>query len=211
MQIAWADLRLISRAAADGSGMHASLFGRESSNTKPPGWETNYSCSIDFEAFSSYDISPLFLHVCRTRGMIRNLTKKSVISKEPYVAGSFLDRGRGMIMRSFGRFDSMVFHRCNAIHTMFMSINIDVLFVDSGNTISGVRRRVVPWTPIVRCSGAANVIELPEGTIDRTGTEVGDVLDLNAELTEAEKLRQKANSLVPQAAETAIPYKKAKQ
>jgi len=78
----------------------------------------------------------------------------------------------------------MVFNRCNCIHTMLMSMEIDVLFVDEDNRICEIRRNLRPWRPLVRCGRASAVIELPEGVIEKTGTEPGDILDLNAEVSQ---------------------------
>ena len=116
--------------------------------------------------------------------MIHNLTKKTVIARKSFVAMTFHDRARGLIARDFQDFDAMVFNNCSSIHTMFMSMNIDVLFVDRNNKICGLRRNLNPWVPLVRAPGAVSVIELPVGTIERSNTEKDDVIDLNAELTE---------------------------
>ncbi len=139
--------------------------------------------------------------------MIWNLTKKIVISRKPVVAESFLERGVGMIGRDFKDFDAMIFHRCGAVHTMFMGISIDILFVDSSNRICGIGRAVAPWKPLVRAPNAETVIELPSGTVERTGTEENDVLDLNAELSEPEKLLGKVAEL-PVAPNPVIPCRK---
>ena len=117
--------------------------------------------------------------------MICNLSKRHVLARRPVAALGFLLRARGMIGRDFRDFDAMVFHRCGAIHTLGMRMPIDVLFVDPENRICALRRELVPWVPFVRASRAVAVIELPVGTIARTNTETGDILDLNAELTEA--------------------------
>ena len=119
--------------------------------------------------------------------MIINLTKNKIIAKKPLFAVSFMARGRGMIGRNFEDFDAMVFSRCNSIHTMLMSIKIDVLFVNIENSICEIRKGLLPWKPFIRCSKAMAVIELPDGAINRTETEVGDVLNLNAELTQDTK------------------------
>ncbi|MCX6983468.1 MAG: DUF192 domain-containing protein [Lentisphaerae bacterium] len=116
--------------------------------------------------------------------MIHNLTKKTVIARKSFVAMTFHDRARGLIGRDFQNFDAMVFNNCSSIHTMFMSMGIDVLFVDRNNKICGLRRNLSPWIPFVRSPGAFCVIELPAGTVERSNTEKGDVIDLNAELTE---------------------------
>ena len=62
-------------------------------------------------------------------------------------------------------------------------MKIDVLFVDIENRVCDFRKELVPWKLIVRSAPAVAVIELPCGTIDYTNTEIGDILDLNAELS----------------------------
>lgn len=86
-----------------------------------------------------------------------------------------------MIARNFDGFDAMVFQRCNAVHTMFMGIRLDLVFVDAGNCVCAVREAVGPWRLMIREGGASTVIELPAGTVARCRIERGDVLDLNAE------------------------------
>jgi len=128
--------------------------------------------------------------------MIINLTKKTVVAKVPVSAATFADRGRGMICRDFNGFDAMVFNHCNCIHTMLMRINLDVIFVDSGNRVCDLREKLLPWKPLVRCGTASAVIELPEGAIRGSHTDVGDLLDLNAELTN-ETEKKLAGALMP--------------
>lgn len=68
----------------------------------------------------------------------------------------------------------------NGIHMMFMRFPIDAVFVgraeiDGTRVVRSVHRRLRPWVglvPLVR--GADGVLELPAGTIERTGTQVGD-------------------------------------
>lgn len=89
-----------------------------------------------------------------------------------------------MIGRSFSSadFDAMVFERCTSIHTMFMSEAIDVVFIDLENRVSRVCSNLSPWLPVVFGRGGRSVIELPAGAAERLNIEVGDVLDLNAEV-----------------------------
>jgi len=114
--------------------------------------------------------------------MIVNLSKNRIIARNPVYAEDFITRGRGMIGRKFDTFDAMVFNRCNCIHTMFMRIRIDILFVDLDNKVCYLREKQVSWHPFIRSKEAVAVVELPEGTIAATGTEIGDRLDLNAEV-----------------------------
>ena len=135
--------------------------------------------------------------------MIINLAKNKIIARNPVFAVSFMARGRGMIGRNFDDFDAMVFSGCNCIHTMLMSIKIDILFISSDNSICEIRERLLPWKPFVRCSKAVTTIELPEGTIKRTETEVGDIINLNAELTHERERELKQNLI--SAPKVAIP------
>jgi uncharacterized membrane protein (UPF0127 family) len=75
----------------------------------------------------------------------------------------------------------------NGIHMMFMRFPIDAIFVgrpgvDGGDDVRpvlSVHRSLAAWTglvPLVR--GAHGVLELPVGTIDASGTQVGDRIRL---------------------------------
>lgn len=121
--------------------------------------------------------------------MIRNLTRKTVLSYRTFQATSFGDRLRGMIGRPFEEngFDAMVFPSCSSIHTCFMTFPIDVIFLGAENTVLKTCPDCRPWRPAVWCAGARSVIELPEGALAHTGTEPGDRLDLNAETVQHEK------------------------
>jgi uncharacterized membrane protein (UPF0127 family) len=117
--------------------------------------------------------------------MICNLTKRTILARRPVAAIGPLARMRGMIGRDFRDFDAMVFCRCACIHTLGMRMPIDVVFVDADNRICALRPDLPPWHPFAGAARAVAVVEMPAGTIARTGAETGDILDLNAELTEA--------------------------
>jgi uncharacterized membrane protein (UPF0127 family) len=138
--------------------------------------------------------------------MIRNLSKKTIISKRPLVAVCFFERGFGMIGRHFDRFDAMVFNDCRAIHTMFMTMKIDVLFVDRENRVCEIRKSLDTWKPFVSCPQASSVIELPRGAIARSLTEKGDFIDLNANPTQEEQEKYLTGGIIA-APEAALPLK----
>lgn len=108
--------------------------------------------------------------------MIRDITRKSILSRKPYHATGLWDRTRGMIGRDFAKcaFDSMVFPRCNAIHTFFMSCALDVVFLDRENTVVHLAEHLKPWHPCVCKRSACSVIELPPGAIAGAGVVLGD-------------------------------------
>ena len=72
--------------------------------------------------------------------MIVNQNRNTTIACKPFHAVRLWDRTRGMIGREFGEaFDAMVFSACNAIHTFFMKIPLDVLFLNRENTVVAQR------------------------------------------------------------------------
>ena len=121
--------------------------------------------------------------------MIRNLTRKTVLSCRTVHAESYCDRLRGLIGRPFERngIDAMVFSSCSAIHTCFMTFPIDVVFLGPENVVLKTCPSCRPWRLAVACRGARSVIELPAGALAHTGTLPGDRLDLNAETVSPEK------------------------
>jgi hypothetical protein len=74
----------------------------------------------------------------------------------------------------------------NGIHMMFMRFPIDAVFLarpdasqGGAQVVRSVHRGLRAWTglvPLVR--GAYGVLELPTGTIERSGTVVGDLVRL---------------------------------
>ena len=63
----------------------------------------------------------------------------------------------------------------NAIHTFFMRFAIDVAFVSKDGRVVKIRTSLAPWRMAAALRAHA-VVELPAGTLDRTGTKPGDRL-----------------------------------
>lgn len=59
---------------------------------------------------------------------------------------------------------------------LFMRFAIDAVFLDRDGRVVRAVPDLRPWVPIVAARAADAVLELPAGTIGRTGTQVGDVL-----------------------------------
>lgn len=112
--------------------------------------------------------------------MIRNLTRGTVLAEAPRLAGSVSWRVRGMIGRQFAGFDALVFERCWSIHTCFMGMAIDVVFVDRDGVVAGVFPQLRPWRT-ASVWGARSVLELPAGTLVQHPVAVGDRLAVSME------------------------------
>lgn len=113
--------------------------------------------------------------------MILNMTKGKPLSLDPVYATTFRDRLFGMIGRRFTDFDAMVFPACSSVHTCFMTMPLDLVFVNGENKVVRVVPSVPPWRLMVRAPGAKTVIEMRGGTLTHETVEEGDILDLHAE------------------------------
>jgi uncharacterized membrane protein (UPF0127 family) len=114
--------------------------------------------------------------------MIRNATRDSTISAAGKRAASFWARGRGLMFTDGLPEDgALVIEPCSSIHMFFMRFSLDVLYVDREDRVVRVQQGIKPWRlgPLFT-PGARYVIELPVGTIQRSGTQVGDQLMLSA-------------------------------
>ena len=117
--------------------------------------------------------------------MISNLTRRTYLAEHPRWALTPWERLRGMIGRRFvpGEFDAMVFERCSSIHSCWMGIPIDAVFIDGGNRITAIRCGLAPWRTAFGGRGTRSVIELPAGAAALSESKIGDLLNLNSSLT----------------------------
>lgn len=108
-----------------------------------------------------------------------NVSKSSVIAFNLEEARGFFARLRGLIGKaSMEDTDGLWMARCWAIHTFGMRFPIDVVFIDGFQVVKKIVIEVCPYRPIVFCSGAEGVIELPAGTIEKAKIQVGDRIEI---------------------------------
>ncbi len=117
----------------------------------------------------------------------RNLTRDTVLVSTVEVAGSLWQKFKGLMGRSsLAEGAGLWLPDSNGIHMMFMKFPIDAVFLGRPTAddplvrpVVSVHRDLHAWTglvPFVR--GAHGVLELPVGTIEASGTEVGDLVRL---------------------------------
>jgi uncharacterized membrane protein (UPF0127 family) len=115
--------------------------------------------------------------ICR----VINESRQSDLGQRVTVARSFWRRGKGLMFRSdLAAGTGLVIDPCSSIHTFWMRIPIDVLYVDKDGTVLRADQAMKPWRigPLIVHHGRL-VIELPAGTIEQTQTERGDHLRLD--------------------------------
>jgi uncharacterized membrane protein (UPF0127 family) len=109
---------------------------------------------------------------------------EAVIAGEVHFARSFWQRFRGLMGRASLAEGEGLWIPEASIHMFFMRFPIDALFLSAADetgdrTIVACRPSLRPWVGIVMpVKGAEGVVELADGTIGRTGIQVGDKLKL---------------------------------
>lgn len=108
---------------------------------------------------------------------ITNRTRNTLLGTRVKPATTFWSRLRGYIGRAQPKpGDGILLMPSDAIHTWWMTFELDVLFLDDRGRVLELARSLRPWKRTRRVVGARYVLEVPAGTIDASGTRVGDEL-----------------------------------
>ena len=104
-----------------------------------------------------------------------NETRRSLLAEDAKIADTFWHRARGLMGKDelpIGR--GLVLMPCKSVHSMMMRFPIDVLQLARDGTVLRALTPLQPFRlgPIVW--GGHCAIELPAGTVFRSGTRVGD-------------------------------------
>lgn len=95
------------------------------------------------------------------------------------VADNFFKRLAGLIFRKdIGSEEGLILEDCYSIHTFWMRFPVDVIFLDSCNTVIRIYHSLKPFriTPVVQ--NARRVLELKAGVASKLCLKVNDILEL---------------------------------
>src|ERR1700677_2170007 len=114
---------------------------------------------------------------------IYNKTRETFVATEATVADSYLRRLVGLLGKTkrwaqLGRGLWIVPSR--GVHTIGMLFPIDLIFLSKEKEVIHVEEHVRPFRISKVVLKASSVLELPPHTIYRSGTEVGDRLEISA-------------------------------
>ena len=91
------------------------------------------------------------------------------------VADNFVSHAFGLIPRSrLGAGEGLLITRTSSITMWLMRFPIDAVFLDRDRRVVRVAEDLPPWRLAIAAKGARDVLELPAGTVARTGTQAGD-------------------------------------
>ena len=125
--------------------------------------------------------SGLYINFCCpkkvTKMQIKNLTKKTAISRHGKICEDALSKFMGL-MFSLKQKNALIFkfgrERIISLHMIFVFYPIDVLFLDKNKIVVGKKERFGPFTFCSSKKKAVYAIELPSGTIKKTKTGIGN-------------------------------------
>ena len=110
-----------------------------------------------------------------------NNTRKIILVERGQLADSWFPRLIGLMgRRSFEAGDGLWLAGEKAIHSFGMLVPIDVLYLDARGLILRADAGMAPWRMGLLVRGVNDVLELPIGTIARTGTRCGDHISYEA-------------------------------
>ncbi len=112
------------------------------------------------------------------RYRVTNLNRNTLLAANATRADSFLSRFKGLMgVPHLPPGEGLHIAPCNSVHSFFMKIPIDVLFLDATQQVVDVMHAMAPWRMSKVYFNAKSVLELPAGTADATGTKTGDTLE----------------------------------
>jgi hypothetical protein len=109
---------------------------------------------------------------------VQNLTRNVELADRAEVADTSAKRRTGLLKHTgLEPGEGLWIVPCESVHSFFMKFTIDVLYLDRKHRVKKIRPEMAPWR-ISGCLTAHSVLELPAGTITRTGTKRGDQLEI---------------------------------
>jgi uncharacterized membrane protein (UPF0127 family) len=104
-----------------------------------------------------------------------NRARGSILGTRIGLADRWWQRLRGLIGRSeLEPGEGLVLRPCRAVHMAWMSFPLDIAFLNNGGEVVATYHALAPGARTRWHSNAVDALELPPGTLARTGTVNGD-------------------------------------
>jgi uncharacterized membrane protein (UPF0127 family) len=111
------------------------------------------------------------------RFYVRNTTRNTLLADEATVAKTFGQRLKGLMgVADFPVGRGLLIVPCTSIHTFFMKVAIDAIFLSADERVLEVYHALAPFRMSRLHPSARSVLELPAGMALSSRTEVGDRL-----------------------------------
>ena len=107
-----------------------------------------------------------------------NLTRQTELASQLAVASTSATRRKGLLGRAgLAPGEGLWILPCEAVHSIGMQFAIDVLYLDRKKRVIKMRHYMAPCR-LSACLRAHSVLELPAGTLRRSETQRGDVIQI---------------------------------
>jgi hypothetical protein len=111
--------------------------------------------------------------------MITNLTRNTVIASHVKTAKDPWDRMKGLLgAKDFAQNNALIITCCRSVHMFFMKFPIDVIFCDHHHKVVGLCEGLKPFRLSPVFFKASYAIELPQGSIAASKTQIDDQIQL---------------------------------
>lgn len=111
---------------------------------------------------------------------IINTSQKTTICQNATIADTIVSRLVGLLDRKeLVEDEGLVITHCRSIHMFFMRFAIDVIFIDKNSRVVGLVKGIKPFRISPYFFKASSAIEVLPGAIERSQTEVGDIINFS--------------------------------
>lgn len=109
-----------------------------------------------------------------------DFTMKGNVINIPYkikFADSFFKRLKGLMFRKDPIInEGLLIVPCNAVHMFFMRFPIDIVLLNEQNEVVKIFCSLKPWRFTKPVKAACSTLELPEGSINKFGINIGNII-----------------------------------
>ena len=114
---------------------------------------------------------------------VYNKTRESFVATETVLADGYWSRLVGLLGKTpkWARLGAGLWIvPSRGVHTIGMLFPIDLIFLGKNKEVVRIEEHVRPFRVSRVCLKATSILELPANTVQRTGTRVGDRLEISA-------------------------------
>ena len=123
-------------------------------------------------------------------GYAFNRTRQTYLATSVRFARTHWSRLVGLLGTAAGEFTKgtgLWIEPSHGVHTLGMRFPIDVIYLSGDKRVVHMERSLRPWRIAPVSMQTASVLELPGSTLERTGTAVGDEIEIAEGAAEAAK------------------------
>jgi len=109
---------------------------------------------------------------------LKNITKNKILINKTKLCKNFLNKSIGLILHKKLKDKGLIFiykkEKKISLHMIFVFFPIDVLFLNKNKKVIDMKKDFKPFSFYIAKKKAKYILELPEWTIKKTKTEIGD-------------------------------------